>query len=128
MSSTPTFQVIGTLLVSRKGEMVFCRQTSAFEYGVFRKAYSIYFLPSVPCVLSAYVRPLSVCGGRTPCLSVVRFLVWGGDLKYATYNNIPTNPDLAQNTQGRVYPYILAILDYVPNRVYPIIYSLHGDY
>ena len=71
MDSTPTFEVIGTLLVAIKRERVFRRQVLALEYGVCRKAYSIYLLMSVPCVLSVYVRPSSVCGGRRPCLSVV---------------------------------------------------------
>ena len=71
-------EVIGTLLVARKSEGVFCRQTLALEYGVFRKAYSIYLLPSVPCVLSVSVCPSSVRWGRRPCPFVVRFPDWGG--------------------------------------------------
>ena len=41
MDLTPTVEVIGTLLVARKCEGVFCRQTTALEYGIFRKANSI---------------------------------------------------------------------------------------
>ena len=69
----PTTEVLGTLLVARKREGVFCRQTSLLEYGVCRKAYSIYLSPSVSCVMSVSVHTLSVLGGRRPCPSVVRF-------------------------------------------------------
>ena len=40
MDSTPTVDVIGTLLVSRKREGVFRRQMLALEYGGWSKAYS----------------------------------------------------------------------------------------
>ena len=72
------FEVIGTLLVARKIERFFCRQASALEYGVFRKDYFTQLSPSVPCVLSVSVCSSSVCGGRRPCPSVVRLLIWGG--------------------------------------------------
>ena len=40
MASTSTVELTGTLLVARKREGVFCRQTSTLEHGGFRKAYS----------------------------------------------------------------------------------------
>ena len=71
-------EVIRTILVARKRKGVFRRQTLALEYGVYRKASSVYLSPSVPCVLSVSVRPSSVHGGRRPCPSVVRFPDWEG--------------------------------------------------
>ena len=77
MASTLTAGVIGTLLVARKREGVFRRQTLALKYGVFRKAYYNWLSLYVPCVLSISVHPLSVHGGRIPCLLVVHFPGWG---------------------------------------------------
>ena len=78
MDSTPTVEVIVTLLVARNCKGVFRRQTSALEYGGCCKDYFTYLLPSVPCGLSIYIRPLSIRRGRITFPSVVCFLGGGG--------------------------------------------------
>ena len=59
MASTKTVEVMGDALVARKRKRVFRRQTLALEFGVFRKAYSIYLSPSITCVLSISVNNLN---------------------------------------------------------------------
>ena len=71
-------EVIRTHIVTRKYEGVFCRQTSALEYGVFHKAYFTYLSPSVPCGLYISIRTYSICRRRRTCLSVVHLLGRGG--------------------------------------------------
>ena len=64
--STPTVEVIGTLLVARKRKRVFRRQMSAMEYGV-----------AVRLILSIYRRLYLV---SFPSPSVLRMFMGGGDL------------------------------------------------
>ena len=80
MASTPTVEVIGTLLFARKRNRVFCRQTPALEYGVCRKADSIHLSPYVPCFLSV-LRPSFVRSWGEETLSICRpFTGLAGDL------------------------------------------------
>ena len=67
-------EMIRTLPVAKKIEGFFRRQTLVLDYGFFCKSYSAQLLPYVPCVLSVFFRPLSVCTGRITFPSGVRFL------------------------------------------------------
>ena len=57
MYSTPTVEVIRTLIVASKRKGVFRRQTLELEYKGCRNIYSTWLLPSVTCGLSVSVRP-----------------------------------------------------------------------